>query len=230
MLIQTWADVLTQSFYNLGSGIISFIPNVVVAIIIFLIGWLIGEALGKIVDQIIKSVKLDQGLKTTGFNEAVERAGFTLDSGAFLGGLVKWFVIVVFLVAALQVLGLTQVNAFLQTVVLSYLPRVIVAALMLLVGAVVAEVARDVVAGAAKAAGIHGAGFAGSVAKWAVWIFTILAALAQLQVATAFVQTLFTGIVIAVSLAIGLSFGLGGQDAAARYIEKIRGEMGNHKM
>lgn len=228
MLIQTWADVLTGSFQNLWYGIIAYIPNIIVAIIIFILGWLIGAALGKVVDQIVKSIKLDQGLKQTGFNEAVERAGFTLNSGAFLGGLVEWFVIIVFLVASLQVLGLTQVNAFLSQVVLGYLPQVIVAALMLLVGAVVAEVARDVVTGGAKAAGIHGAGFAGSVAKWAVWIFTILAALAQLQVATAFVQTLFTGIVIAVSLAIGLAFGLGGQDAAARYIEKIRTDIGNH--
>lgn len=230
MIIQTWADVLTQSFYNLGAGIVQFIPNVIVAIIIFLLGWLIGAALGKIVDQIVKSIKLDDGLKATGLNDAVMRAGFTLDSGAFLGGLVKWFFIIVFLVASLQVLGLTQVNMFLQTVVLAYLPQVIVAVLMLLVGAVVAEVAKDVVTGAAKAAGIHGAGFTGSVAKWAVWIFTILAALAQLQVATAFVQTLFTGVVIAVSLAVGLAFGLGGQDAAARYIEKMKNEMGSHKM
>ncbi|MBI3573728.1 hypothetical protein HY090_01625 [Candidatus Kaiserbacteria bacterium] len=228
MLIQTWADVLTQSFYSLGSGIVHFIPNVIVAIIIFILGWLVGAALGKIVDQVIKSVKLDQGLKSTGLNDAVERAGFSLDSGAFLGGLVKWFFIIVFLMASLEVLGLTQVNVFLQTVVLSYLPQVIVAALMILVGAVVAEVARDLVSGAAKAAGVHGAGFAGSIAKWAVWVFTILAALAQLQVATAFVQTLFTGIVIAVSLAIGLAFGLGGQEAAARYIEKVKGEMSNH--
>lgn len=228
MLIQTWADVLTQSFYSLGIGIVEFIPNVIVAIIIFLLGWLVGAALGKIVDQIIKSIKLDQGLKATGFNEAVERAGFTLDSGAFLGALVKWFFIIVFLMASLEVLGLTQVTLFLQTVVLSYLPQVIVAALMILVGAVVADVVKDVVAGAAKAAGVSGAGFAGNVAKWAVWVFTILAALAQLQVATAFVQTLFTGIVIAVSLAIGLSFGLGGQEAAARAIEKVKNEMVNH--
>ena len=130
--------------------------------------------------------------------------------------------------ASLEVLGLTQVTLFLQTVVLSYLPQVIVAALMILVGAVVADVVKDIVAGAAKAAGVSGAGFAGSVAKWAVWVFTILAALAQLQVATAFVQTLFTGIVIAVSLAIGLSFGLGGQEAAARAIEKLKNEMANH--
>lgn len=228
MLIQTWADVLTQSFYSLGTGIVQFIPNVVVAIIIFLLGWLVGAALGKIVEQIVKSIKLDQGLKATGLNEAIERAGFTLDSGAFLGGLVKWFFIIVFLMASLEVLGLTQVTLFLQTVVLSYLPQVIVAALMILVGAVVAEVVRDIVAGAAKAAGVSAAGFAGNVAKWSVWVFTILAALAQLQVATAFVQTLFTGIVIAVSLAIGLSFGLGGQEAAARAIEKVKGEIGHH--
>jgi hypothetical protein len=219
---------LTQSFYSLGIGIVEFIPNVIVAIIIFLLGWLVGAALGKIVDQIIKSVKLDQGLKAAGFNEAVERAGFTLDSGAFLGALVKWFFIIVFLMASLEVLGLTQVTLFLQMVVLSYLPQVIVAVLMILVGAVVADVVKDIVAGAARAAGISGAGFAGSVAKWAVWVFTILAALAQLQVATAFVQTLFTGIVIAVSLAIGLSFGLGGQEAAARAIEKVRNEVANH--
>lgn len=229
MLIQTWADVLTQSFQNLGTGIIAFIPNVVVAVIIFVLGWLIGAALGRIVNQVIKAVKLDMALKSTGLNEVVERAGFSLDSGAFLGKLVQWFFIVVFLMASLEVLGLTQVNAFLQGVVLSYLPQVIVAALMLLVGAVVAHVARDVVAGAAKAANVAGADMAGSVAKWAIWIFTVLAVLAQLQVATAFVQTLFTGVVVAVSLAVGLAFGLGGQEAAARAIEKMKMEMGNHK-
>jgi hypothetical protein len=228
MLIQTWADVLTQSFQNLWLGLVAFVPNIVVAVVIFILGWLVGAALGRIVAQVIKSVKLDAALKNTGLNDVVERAGFTLDSGAFLGMLVQWFFIIVFLVASLDVLGLTQVNFFLQNVVLAYLPQVIVAALILLVGAVVAEVAKDLVGGAAKAAGVHGAGFAGTVAMWAVWIFTILAALDQLQVAQAFVQTLFTGVVVAVSLAVGLAFGLGGQDAAARAIEKVRGEMGNH--
>ena len=229
MLIQTWADVLTASFQNLWWGLIAFLPNVLVAIIIFVLGWLVGSALGRIVSQVVHSLKIDQALKNTGLDAAVERAGFMLDTGAFLGMLVKWFFVVVFLVAALDVLHLTQVNMFLQTVVLSYLPQVIVAVLILLVGAVLAQLARDVVSGAAKAAGMHGAGFVGSVSKWAIWIFAILAALDQLQVATAFVQTLFTGVVVAIALALGLAFGLGGQDAAARYIEKMRSEIGNHK-
>lgn len=228
MLIDTWAVVLTRSFQELWTGVIAFIPNVIVAIIIFVLGWLVGAALGRVVQQIVKSIKVDSALKSTGLSEAVSRAGFTLDSGAFLGALVKWFFIIVFLVASLDVLGLDQVNLFLQSVVLGYLPQVIVAVLILLVAAVVAEFAAKAVMGAAKAAHIMSAGFVASVTKWAIWIFAILAALDHLQVASAFVQTLFTGVIVAISLAFGLAFGLGGQEAAARAIEKMRSEM-NHK-
>ncbi|OGG43943.1 hypothetical protein A2841_03595 [Candidatus Kaiserbacteria bacterium RIFCSPHIGHO2_01_FULL_48_10] len=228
MFIQPWADALTYSFQNLWVGVVAFVPNLVVAVIIFVLGWLVGAALGRLVAQLVGSLKVDAALKNTGLSDAVERAGFSLDTGAFLGALVKWFFIVVFLVAALDVLELTQVNIFLQSVVLSYLPHVIVAALIIIVGAVVAEISRGFVAGTARAAGVHAAGFAGAVAKWSIWVFAILAALDQLNVASAFVQTLFQGIVIAASLAIGLSFGLGGQEAAARYIEKVRSEVANH--
>ena len=65
----------------------------------------------------------------------------------------------------------------------------------------------------------------GAIARWAIWIFAVLAALNQLQVATGFVQTLFTGVVVAVALALGLSFGLGGQAAAAKWLDKIREEV-----
>ncbi len=228
MLIETWRDVLTSSFQNLWYGLVDYIPNIVVALIIFLIGWLVGAALGRLVTQVVKSLKLDMALKNTGLNDAVERAGFSLDSGAFLGALVKWFFIVVFLVASLDVLGLNQVNLFIQTVVLGYLPQVIVAVLIILVAAVIAEVVKEIVEGSAKAAHIRSAGLAGSIAKWAIWLFAVLAALDQLQVASAFIQTLFTGIVVAVSLAVGLSFGLGGQEAASRTIERVRSEI-NHK-
>lgn len=229
MPIQSWANVYNTSFQGLWYGVVQYIPNIVIAIVIFVIGWLIASALGRLVAQVVGAVKLDAMLKPTGLPEVVERAGMTMDSGAFLGGLVKWFFVIAFLVASLNVLHLTQVNDFLVTAVLSYLPRVIVAALIVLVGAVLAQVSKEIVSGSAKAAGIHAAGFAGSMTKWAIWVFAILAALAQLQVAAAFVQTLFTGVIVALSLAFGLAFGLGGQEAAARYIERVRSELGNHK-
>ncbi|MEK7531248.1 MAG: hypothetical protein AAB573_05285, partial [Patescibacteria group bacterium] len=117
MIINTWADVLRTSFVNLWSGIISYLPNIVIAIIIFVIGWIVGTALMKVVEQIFRSLKIDGALKSTGLNDAVERAGFTLNTGMLIGMLVKWFVIVAFLVASLDVLGLDQVNDFIKNVV-----------------------------------------------------------------------------------------------------------------
>jgi small-conductance mechanosensitive channel len=173
----------------------------------------------------VHSLRVDQALKATGIDRVLGRAGFELSSGKFLGFLVKWFFIIVFLVASLDVLHLTMVNLFISEVVLGYLPQVIVAVLILLVAAVVADAANRVVAGSAKAASISSAGFLGKVAQYAIWIFALLAALAQLNVAVAFVQTLFTGVVIAFSLAIGLAFGLGGQASAARYLEHLQSEI-----
>lgn len=225
MVFTTWADVLSQSFQNLFYGLVAFIPNLVVAIVIFIVGWLVGVGLGRVVAQIITSLRVDHALRATGLETLLSRAGFELNSGKFLGFLVKWFFIIVFLVAALDVLHLETVNLFISEVVLGYLPQVIVAVLILLVAAVVAEAVERVVIASARAASLHGAGFLGKVARYAIWVFAILAALAQLNVATAFVQTLFTGIVIAVSLALGLSFGLGGQASAARYLERLHSEM-----
>ena len=229
MLLNTWGEVLTLSFQNLWVGVVNFVPNLVIAVVILILGWLIGALFGRAIWQVFKSLKVDEALRRAGFESFVRRGGIDLDSGAFVGGLVKWFVIIIFLVAALDVLGLSQVNFFLQDVVLGYLPRVLAAALVLLVAGVIGDVTGRVVVTAAKTAEIESAHFAGAIAKWAVWVFGILVALSHLGIATAFSQTLFTGVVIAVSLALGLSFGLGGQEAASRFIERLRGEMsGKH--
>ncbi|KKT14837.1 MAG: Small-conductance mechanosensitive ion channel-like protein [Parcubacteria group bacterium GW2011_GWC1_43_30] len=225
MLLNTWGEVLTLSFQNLWVGVVNFVPNLVIAIIILILGWLVGALFGRAIWQVFKSLKVDDALRRAGFDSFLHRGGIDLDSGAFIGALVKWFVIVMFLVAALDVLGLSQVNFFLQDVVLGYLPRVLAAALVLLVAGVIGDVTGRVVVTAARTAGLDSAHFVGAVAKWSVWIFAILVALSQLGIAAAFSQTLFTGVVIAVSLALGLSFGLGGQEAASRFIEKLRGEM-----
>jgi len=225
MILKTWSEVLAQSFQDLWLGVVNFVPNLIVAIIIFIAGWVVGSLLGRVVSQIIKSLKVDNALKSAGFETVLNRAGFRLHSGAFLGGLVKWFVIIVFLVASFDVLGLAQVNDFLQQVVLLYLPQVIVAVLILLVAALIAEAMESVVSGSAKAAEVKSASFLGRITKWAIWIFAILMALYQLGVAAAFVQTMFTGFVVAVSLAVGLAFGLGGKDTAGKLLEKMEREM-----
>jgi len=229
MILNTWGNVLTRSFQDLWVGVVEFIPNLVIAFLIFILGWLIGAVLGKAVSQIFKSLKIDNLLKNAGFETFVNKAGFNLDSGAFVGGLVKWFVIIAFLIASLDVLGLDQVNVFLQNVVLLFLPRVIVAVLILLVAVVIADAMQNVVIGAVKSANVRSSKFLGAITKWTIWVFAALAALFELGIAITFIQTLFTGIVVALSLAFGLAFGLGGQDAAARYLEGIKKEIGKRE-
>lgn len=229
MPVDTWSNVLVVSFQSLWSGIIQFLPQIVIAILILLIGWIVGMLLGRVVEQIVRSVRLDHALRQAGVDEVLRKANMVLDSGHFIGALVKWFVIIVFLVAALDVLRLYQVTNFLQEVVLTYLPQVIVAVLILLSAAVIGDVMQRIVTASAKTAEIKFATFGGKITKWAIWAFAILVALDQLGIATAFVQTIFTGFVVAVSLAIGLAFGLGGKDAAARLIEKTYEEIKHNK-
>jgi len=228
MLIQSWAAAIQQSFQEVWLNFVLFVPNILFAVVIFAIGWVAGAILGRITSQVVDALKIDNALRSAGVEEAVHRGGFNLNSGALLGGLVKWFVIVVFLMAAVDVLGLDQVGNFLNDVVLLYLPQVIVAVLILLIGAVLGEFMKNLVVGAARVVDMQAAHFLGSVAKWAIWIFAVLAAMIQLNIATTFLNTLFAGVVVALSLAFGLAFGLGGQEAAARYLEHLRNEM-NHK-
>ena len=225
MILQTWGSVLSQSFADLWLGFVNFVPALLIAVIIFIIGWVVGASLSKVVEQLFKLIKVDAALKAAGVEGAVSKSGFKLNSGKFVGELVRWFVVIAFLIASFEILGLTQVNDFLKGVVLGYLPSVIASVLILMVAAILGEAVRKTVIGGIQAAGVSSANFLGSVAKWAIWIVALFAALSQLGIAPAVLQTLFTGVVIALSLALGLSFGLGGQDAASRFIEKLRGEI-----
>ena len=225
MIVSQSAGVLQNSFADLWATVLHFLPSIIAAVIIFIIGWIVGIVLYRIVEQVVQVLRIDDALRASGVNEAAREAGINLNVGAFLGTLVQWFVVIVFLMTSLEILGFSRVTIFLQQVVLLYLPQVIVAVLILVLAAIVAESARNIIAGSAKAAGARSGNLAGTVAKYAIWVTAVLAVLNQLGVAPEFVQTLFTGIVVALALGFGLAFGLGGKEAAGRTIERIRSEI-----
>jgi len=228
MFLETWSEVLALSFQKLWLGLIDFLPKLFLSVIILCVGWIIAITLDKAVSRIIRILKIDKALQGLGIEKYLEKAGFRLDVGAFIGGLVKWFIIIGFLVAALDVLGLNQVNTFLQEI-LAYLPNVIVAAFILVAAALIANAVQKIVVGSARGAGLPSARFLSGIAKWAIWVFALLAALYQLGIAGPFLQTLFTGFVAMIVIAGGLAFGLGGKEVAARYLEKLRQDISNHQ-
>lgn len=221
-------DALEMSFRSLWQELLNFLPEIILAVLVIIVGTIIGGILKKIVERIFKTLKVNEVLDAAGVDKLTEKAGYKLEAGYFVGTLVKWFVIVVFFIAALDILNLDQVNVFFREVVLGYLPKVIVAVLILLVAMAVGNVVHASVKAAAQAGGFSSADMLGSLARYAIILFAILAALTQLEIAPELVQILFTGIVFATSLAAGLAFGLGGKEAAGKYIAKMTGSGSSH--
>lgn len=223
MILQTWGDVIVMSLQQSWAAVANFVPLFIGALVVFVIGWVVAVALGKLVEQVVRALRVDALLSQLEVEKALERGGIRLNSGVFVGALVKWFLIIVFLLAAVNILGLSQVSDFL-TQVLFYLPNVVVAALILVIALKVAEVVERATRSSVEAAGMRGA-IVGVVARWAIWIFAVVAALQQLGVATILLQTLMTGLVAMLAIAFGLAFGLGGKEAAASFIERVRREV-----
>jgi small-conductance mechanosensitive channel len=221
MLLQTSGLVLVQSLQSIWFGVMSYLPAIIFALIIFVIGWVLAHLVGKSVKHLIDLSGIDRTLEKTGIQETFKKAGVRYSTGRIVGGIIKWFLIIVFLVAVFDILGLSELNAFLQSIVLYFLPNVLIAATIVLIASVVAKTAGRMVTASAKTAGLHSANFAGSLTKWAIWIFALLMALSQLGIAAQLVQTLFIAIVAMMALAGGLAFGLGGRDHASKVLSDV---------
>ena len=220
-IFQSWGDAFTLALQNVSVSFASFVPKFLFAVILFIIGWIVAVVIGRAIAQVIAALKIDGALEKAGAGNVMDRAGITLNLGAFIGGVVKWFIIVVFLVASLNLLGLTDVTSFLSNNVLAYLPHVLVAALVLVIATVIADFIGKVVTASARAGSIRSANFLGTLSRYAIWIFAFIIALSELGIAAAYMQILFTGLVAMLAIAGGLAFGLGGKDVAASAVAHL---------
>lgn len=221
MVVQSWADVLVGSFQSLWGGFIGFLPKFLGALIVFLVGLIVANGLGALVVQIIKAIKLDRLLEKVGVKSFFERAGWNLDAGKFLGELVRWFFIIVFLLASVDILQLYGLTSFLSDILL-YIPNIIIAVLIMLAAVVLGNFLRGLIRGAVKGVKLQSAKLLSSITWWAVLLFGFFAALLQLGVAVPIVNTLITGFIAMIAIGGGIAIGLGGKDYATHLIERFR--------
>lgn len=217
-------DMISNSFTDLWGRFISFFPSLISAVLIFVIGWIVASLLGRAVVKIIKSVKIDEFVEKTKAGDKFKEAGLELSVSKFFGELVKWFLILVFLMAATNVLKLVVVSQFLNDIIL-YIPNIVVATIILSVAFLLGGLVYSIVRSSTKAAGVVSASLLAVISKWAIIITGLLAALIQLGIAETMLNTIFIGIVGALSLAAGLAFGLGGKEEASGILRKIRQEI-----
>jgi len=221
----TWGAVFNSSLQDLWWSFIQFAPKLIIAIILFIIGWVLGNLIAKAFEQVFTALKIDKLFQSVGADDFFRKAGMTLNSGYFIGQVMKWFVIIIFLLPSLALVGLDSIGMFLKEDVLGYLPQVVVAAFILIIATIVADALARAITAGAKSMNLRSANMLGTVAKYAVWVFAFIIALGQLGVAPAYMQILFSGIIAMLALAGALAFGLGAKDHASRFISKIGEEI-----
>ncbi len=212
------------SWDQLLSRFIDFIPSFLGAMLVFLLGLIVAVMLGRIIAKLVKVTKIDNLVNAGYFGRYLREHNLQFSISELCGGLVKWFLVLVSLLAAADILGLYQVTEFLNSIIL-YIPNIVVAVVILSIAFLLANFVYKVVHSSVKAAGVVSATLLAVLAKWSIILFGILAAFIQLGIAESLAEILFAGIVAGISLAFGLAFGLGGREEAALILRKIRKEV-----
>ncbi len=220
-MITNWYDVTLARLEDLWGGFLDFIPALVGAIIVFVIGWFIAVGIGKLITELLKKLRFNRVFERGVWKEALARAEFKIDAAGFIGAIIKWILVIVFLMAAVEILGLKEFAGLLKEI-LAYLPNVVVAAFIFVVAVILADILEKVVRASVESIRTGYGQIVGVIIKWSIWIFAFSIILVQLGVGAALVQTLFTGLVAVIVIAAGIAFGLGGKDVAADILKNFQ--------
>ncbi len=192
---------------------LSYIPQLIGAIIILIVGYIIAKALQAIVGRVLEGIGFDRWMERGGIKQFFDRADTQHTPHSILGRLVFWFVFIIAITVAADALGIPQVSAVLGQL-LAYIPNIIAAILILILAALLANFLSSIVRGAT------GSGLLADIARYAIIVYAVFAALTQLGVAVELTAPTFLIVLGAVALAAAIAFGLGSREVAQDIIEK----------
>jgi len=217
--VTEWSEALMTSLAAAMALFFSAIPKVLGFLVILFIGWLLASLLGKGLSALLRRVRFNEISQRAGLADFIGKMGMDTDAAGMIGLVVKWFVRLIALAVAFDALGLPAVSEVLQQLML-WLPNVIVALVILVIGGLAARGVSNVVRGMSREANLTNADLLARVASIVIWGFAIVVAIHQVGIATELLNALFIAIVGSVALALGLAFGLGGRETAAEILRK----------
>ncbi|HJR16643.1 MAG TPA: hypothetical protein VJ808_07300 [Gemmatimonadales bacterium] len=218
--VQDTGDAFRASLAGALNTFLSAIPRIIGFLVVLIVGWIISSLLARGMLALLHAVRFNDLARRSGFADFVVKMGVKTDASGVIAGIVKWFVRLITLVIAFDTLGLPAVSGVLQQLLL-WLPNLVVALVVLVVGGLAANALSQLVRGATAGAGFSNPEVLATVAKAAVWTFAAVVALNQLGIATTLINTIVIGLVGALALATGLAFGLGGRDRAAQLLDTV---------
>lgn len=212
-------EMLTSMLTASAGAVIGFLPKLIGALLVLLIGWVVARLASALLRRAV-SGGLDAFLERLNVHAALERSSIAATPSEILGGVLYWFIMIFFVMAASEVLGLSAV-ADAITRILGYVPSVISAALVLAAGVFLARFVGNLVTSAGTAADLSYARGLGSVAQTSIVVMVGVVTMEQLGVDTQILVTVITVTVAAITAGMGLAFALGSREA-------VRGILAGH--
>lgn len=217
-----YVTVITTPIANTANEVLTFIPVIIAAIIILIIGWIIGRIVGGVAHRLFEKANVDKAISKTGAGEALSGTGMTF-SGLF-SAVVKWFIYLIFIMAAVSVLNIPVFTNFVNQIVL-YIPNLIAGILILVIGLIGINYIMDWVKGMLKSQGVAFANMITMGLQALLSIVVIVIALDQLKISTQIIYTFLVplswGVAIGAAIALGVAFGVGGIDVVRDYLRKM---------
>lgn len=196
-----------------------FMPRLAIALVVLAGGWLFAKAFRLGVVKALRALNFHVLTQRAGIDGFLQQGGTDKDTTELVGALAYLLVIVGSLIIAFNGLGLTQVTELLGKVLL-FMPRLLVALLVVVFGSYFARFARDAVSGYCRGAGIGDGDAMGRLMQYGVMGFVVLLAVDHLDIGTGLIQETFLILLAGVVIALALAFGLGARDRAAAMIER----------
>ena len=221
---ESLGDALRASLAGALNIFLAAIPRLLGFAVVLVVGWVLSSLLARGVAALLHAVRFDDLAQRSGFGGFVRNMGVRTHPSGVIAVVAKWFVRLITLVVAFDLLGLPAVSVVLQQLLL-WLPNLVVGLVVLVIGGLAASAVSRLVRGATAEAGFANPDVLAAVTKVAVWSFAIIVAVNQLGIATTLINTLLIGVVGALALASGLAFGLGGRDRAAQLLDRLAGQV-----
>ena len=221
----SWQVVLLEPARTVLSQIGQFLVSILLVLVILVFGWIVSLLIKGLVTKALRAVKLDMLSDRIELDALLEKGGITLSLSEIIGVICYWLALLVTFMVAINAVGLTIAADLLNKIVL-YIPNVIAAIFILIVGMFIATLLRNIVTTAANNAGVAQAKVLSKIVEVVIMVFAILVALEQLNIGIRITELTVSIIMGSIGLGCALAFGLGCKDIAGRYlnetIEKLK--------
>jgi hypothetical protein len=201
-----------------------YVPAIAGAIVILIVGWLIAKLIETLIVRVLKSIRLDAASDKAGVSNILAQGEIKLSLSELIGAVIYWIIILVVIATALGTLNLTVASDLVARLI-EYVPNILGAIFILVVGAFVADFVSTIVRATAGNAGIKKAGMLAKITKIVLVIFAVVIAIEQLKIASTLIVLAVNIILISMGIGIALAFGLGCKDIAGKFMQDVINDM-----